>query len=162
MARYAYDNRHKADSRRWRSGDFHEFRQYRCIAVTCKTREVMNVSRLEYGLIIVLVVSIAENAGTAGADSGNVRGTERAKFIERIGLTENHDRGELVVDHNRSSVKALPAIRVNRVSVVVWIVAMAMMVGRSVATPNMQVGAGIHRTGYRNANGHPKITSKSG
>ena len=113
-------------------------------------------------MIIVLVASIAENAGTAGTNSGNVRGAERAKFIERIGLAENHDRGELVVDHNRSSVKALPAIRVNRVSVVVWIAAMAIMVGRSVATPNMQVGAGIHRTGYRNANGHPEIPSKSG
>jgi hypothetical protein len=97
----AYDNWYKTDSRHWRNGDFHDF------------------SLKSNGEIHRLLASIAENTGTAGADSGNVRGAECAKFIQWVGLAEYHYRRKLVVDHYRGSVKPLPAIWVNRVSVVV-------------------------------------------
>ena len=112
--------------------------------------------------IPVMLISIAKDTGSARADSGNVRGAKCPKLVQWIWLAENHDRRELVIDHNRSSVKVLPAIRVNRVRVVVGMAAMVMMVGRSIAAPNMHVGAGIDCTSCWNPNGHPKITSNSG
>jgi hypothetical protein len=65
-----------------------------------------------------MVTSIAEYTGSTRADLRNIGGAKSAKFLERIGLAEDRNRGELVIDHYRGRIELMAAIRVNRGSVV--------------------------------------------
>jgi hypothetical protein len=115
----------------------------------------------------MMVTSVAEYTGSAGADLRNIGGAKSAKFKERIRLAEDHNRGELVVDHHRSGIELMTAIRVNRGCVVRYIVPIVTMMpmsemGRNVHATNICAEAGIRGANDRRSTVESEVISHGG